>query len=161
MNKTVYTENIADNELLVERNFDARVNEVWKAWTEPEFLDQWWAPHPYKAITQSMDFREGGQWRYHMLGPEGDKHWCMMNYFTIELLKRFTCDDLFCDEKGNPNTELPRMEWIVGFTESGAATKVNVTVTFASKEDMEKIVSMGFKEGFSAAHENLDKLLSR
>ncbi|MEI9910499.1 MAG: hypothetical protein WDO71_13020 [Bacteroidota bacterium] len=51
------------------------------------------------------------------------------------------------------------MHWENIFTATGAGTKVNVIITFASKEDMEKIVSMGFKEGFAMAHNNLDELL--
>jgi uncharacterized protein YndB with AHSA1/START domain len=108
-----------------------------------------------------MDFREGGRWHYYMLGPAGEQHWCMVNYFKIEPQKRFTGDDLFCDEEGNPNNEFPTMLWDVMFAGTGASTKVSVKIDFKSKEDLDKIVEMGFKEGFSMAHENLDKLLEK
>lgn len=160
MRQTIY--NIAESgkQMQVEREFDGSLEQVWSAWTEAELLAQWWAPLPFKAITKSMDFREGGRWHYYMLGPEGERHWCMMNYFKIEIQKRFTGDDLFCDENANPNNDFPTMLWDVNFNYSNSTTKVTVIVTFKSKEDMQKITEMGFKEGFAAAHENLDKLLA-
>lgn len=161
MNKTIYTDDISNNKMLVEREFNGTLKQVWKAWTDPDLLAEWWAPHPYKAVTKTMDFREGGHWHYYMLGPDGSKFWCWVDYLIVELLKRFTGNDAFCDEEGNRNKDLPGMHWDSQFSATDTGTKVNVTITFASKEDLEKIVSMGFKEGFSAAHENLDKLLKK
>jgi uncharacterized protein YndB with AHSA1/START domain len=160
MKQTTYS-NLTDNKLQVEREFDGTIEQVWKAWTDSKILEQWWAPLPFKAITHQMDFREGGSWHYYMLGPDGSKFWCMAGYQIIEPLKRFTGDDYFCDENGNRNNELPGMLWDVAFAPAGKGTKVTVTITYASKKDMETIISMGFKEGFSAAHENLDKLLEQ
>lgn len=74
-------------------------------------------------------------------------------------MKRFDADDSFCDEEGNRNYELPGMRWNNVFTLNGTGTNVNVSITFTSEEDLEKIISMGFKEGFAAAHNNLDELL--
>ncbi|MGC4103620.1 SRPBCC family protein [Ferruginibacter sp.] len=150
----------SDKTLLVQRQFDATPEMVWKAWTDSEILAEWWAPTPFKAITKSMDFREGGRWHYYMLGPDGSKFWCMVDYLTIDLMKKFTARDFFCDEEGNKNNELPGMHWENVFTAVDNGTKVSVTVTFNSKEDLDKIVSMGFKEGFAMAHENLDKVLA-
>lgn len=53
------------------------------------------------------------------------------------------------------------MDWKVVFNAVGDTTKVDVEVTFASEEDLNKIVEMGFKEGFAAAHANLDELLAK
>lgn len=159
--KTIFTENPGNNTLLVEREFNGTPEQVWKAWTDAEILAQWWAPHPFKAITKTMDFREGGYWHYYMLGPDGSKFWCRADYLLIELLKRFTMQDTFCDEEGNKSGDLPGMHWENAFAQTSGGTKVKVTVTFASREDLEKITSMGFKEGFSAAHENLDHLLAQ
>jgi len=161
MIQTIYTPDVANNKLHVEREFNGAIEKVWRAWTESELLEQWWAPLPYKAVTKKMDFREGGYWHYYMLGPDGSKFWCMAHYCEIDPLKRFTCDDEFCDEEGKKNNELPGMLWDVRFSPTKGGTKVDVKVSFASQADMEKIVEMGFEEGFSAAHENLDELLKR
>jgi uncharacterized protein YndB with AHSA1/START domain len=159
--ETIYSKDASNKKLKVEREFDAPVAQVWKAWTEPELLDQWWAPKPWKANTKSMDFREGGRWFYYMEGPDGTRHYCKVDYKTIVPNKSFSGFDGFCDEHGETNTEMPGMDWNVVFTAVGSTTKVNVDVTFASEEDLNKIVEMGFKEGFAAAHANLDELLAK
>ena len=159
--ETIYSKDASNKKLKVEREFDAPVAQVWKAWTEPELLDQWWAPKPWKANTKSMDFREGGRWFYYMEGPDGTRHYCKVDYKTIVPNKSFSGFDGFCDEHGETNTEMPGMDWKVVFTPVGSTTKVDVDVTFASEEDLNKIVEMGFKEGFAAAHANLDELLAK
>ena len=56
----------------VKREFAAPKDIVWDAWTNPEILDLWWAPKPYKTITKSMEFKEGGTWFYGMVSPENE-----------------------------------------------------------------------------------------
>ena len=157
--QTVYSEDLANKRMKVTRDFDAPVEKVWKAWTEPEMLDQWWAPKPWKAITTKMDFREGGTWLYYMQGPEGERHYCICEYKTIEKGKRFTGKDAFTDEVGKINKDLPQTEWDVNFQDKGDTTTVEVKLSFATEEAMKQILEMGFKDGFAAAHENLDALL--
>ena len=158
--ETVYTKDVANNKMSVVREFDAPLEKVWKAWTESKFLDQWWAPKPWKAVTQSMDFREGGTWLYYMQGPEGERHYCRNDYNTIVPNKVFTGIDAFCDENGNINKDFPVMDWKTQFTAIGDRTRVEIELTFASEEDMKKIIDMGYREGFTAAHGNLDELLA-
>ena len=159
--ETTITKDAANKKLQVIREFEASVDQVWDAWTQSELLDQWWAPKPYKAITKTMDFREGGSWFYFMLGPEGDKHYCRVDYNKIIPQKEFECQDLFCDENGVPNNMAPGMHWNCYFSPSAIGTKVSIDINFKSEEDMEKIIEMGFKEGFTAAHANLDEVLSK
>ena len=159
--ETIYSKDVANKKIKVVREFDAPVEKVWKAWTEAELLDQWWAPKPWKANTQSMDFREGGTWLYYMEGPDGSRHYCRADYETIVANKSYTGLDAFCDENGKINTDFPRMHWKVVFNKSTNGTKVEVEITFTSEADMEKIIEMGFKEGFAAAHTNLDELLAK
>ena len=45
----------------IEREFLANRDLVWSAWTEPEILDQWWAPKPYVSKTKAMEFKVGGR----------------------------------------------------------------------------------------------------
>jgi uncharacterized protein YndB with AHSA1/START domain len=159
--ETIYSKDASNKKIRVEREFDAPVEQVWQAWTQPELLDQWWAPKPWKANTKSMDFREGGRWFYYMEGPDGSRHYCKVDYKTIVPNESFTGFDGFCHENGETNTDLPGMDWKCVFNAVGNTTKVEVEVTFASEADLEKIVEMGFKEGFAAAHANLDELLAR
>ena len=159
--QTIITKDAANKKLVVVREFDAPLEQVWDAWTQSELLDQWWAPKPYKARTKSLDFREGGVWLYYMEGPEGEKIWCRVDYNKILTQKQFEGEDAFCDENGTPNNMAPGMHWKCMFSPAGSGTKVTVEITFASEADMEKIIEMGFKEGFTAAHGNLDELLAK
>jgi uncharacterized protein YndB with AHSA1/START domain len=157
MNFTVDKEN---NKIKVEREFAAPVENVWAAWTEPELMDQWWAPKPYQNKTKSMDFREGGSWLYAMVGPEGDTHWCRADYKSIKPLKSYSGLDAFCDEFGNINTEFPRTLWAVDFNANGEATLVKIEMHYEKLADLEKIIELGFKEGFTMALTNLDQYFS-
>lgn len=158
--ETIYTKDPSNKRIKVEREFDAPVGKVWKAWTEPEMLDQWWAPKPWKTNTKSMDFRAGGFWLYYMEGPDGSRHYCRLDYKAITPNTSFVAVDAFCDESGTPSPELPSMHWENKFINQGNTTKVEILITFASEADLEKIVEMGFKEGFAAAHTNLDAILA-
>tara|TARA_R110002020_G_scaffold23460_1_gene77998 strand:- start:89 stop:1051 length:963 start_codon:yes stop_codon:yes gene_type:complete len=146
----------AKKQIKVERSFNAPISLVWSAWTEAEILDQWWAPKPWTAQTKSMDFREGGHWHYAMVSPEGEKHWGKVDYINIIPEEYFSALDGFCDEDGNLNSSLPRNKWENNFSGKGEETIVNILLSFDTLEDLEKIIEMGFKEGFTAGLENLD-----
>src|SRR5687767_12462886 len=94
--------------ITITREFAADLPLVWDAYTKPEILDRWWAPNPWKARTKSMDFREGGQWNYAMVGPNGEEHWCLVDYKRIQVQKKFTGLDAFTDPEGNVNKSLPQ-----------------------------------------------------
>lgn len=158
MNFSVDKENSRVN---VEREFAAPVGKVWAAWTQSELLDQWWAPRPWKARTKSMDFREGGTWLYAMVGPEGEEHWAKLDYKTINPQKSFSGIDAFCDENGTLNEEFARSTWTNTFTEADGSTTVSVVIQYDKYEDIEQIMQMGFKEGFTMALGNLDELLEK
>ena len=159
--ETIYSTDRENKKINVVREFDAPIEKVWRAWTERDLLDQWWAPKPWKANTISLDFRPGGRWLYYMEGPDGTRHYCKVDYKTIVPNKSFAGIDAFTDEKGNLSNEFPTMDWTVNFSKANAGTKVEVEITFASLEDMDKIIETGFKEGFAAAHNNLDELLAK
>ena len=158
-----FTVNKENNTVNVKREFAANLELVWEAWTNPEILDQWWAPKPYQTRTKSMDFREGGMWLYEMYNTESENqqecHWCKNDYHKIEHQKMFAGLDAFCDENGTVNTELPRTLWRNEFEEQEEKTLVTITAKYDSLADLEKIIGMGFKEGFAMAMENLDQYI--
>lgn len=158
-----FTVNKENNTVNVKREFAANLELVWEAWTNPEILDQWWAPKPYQTRTKSMDFREGGMWLYEMYNTESENqqecHWCKNDYHKIEHQKMFAGLDAFCDENGRVNTELPGTLWTNEFNEHGEKTLVTITARYDSLADLEKIIGMGFKEGFTMAMENLDRYI--
>jgi PhnB protein len=149
-----------NNKINVKREFNSAVANVWAAWTRPELLDQWWAPKPYKARTRTMDFRVGGMWLYAMVGPDGQEIWCKADYLSIEDQKSFSGRDAFCDEHGVVTDDFPGSIWNTSFKPVGEATSVNIEISYKNLSDLEKIIQMGFKEGFTAALGNLDELLN-
>ena len=109
-----------------------------------------------------MDFREGGTWLYYMEGPEGERHYCRADYKSIVPGRSFEVQDSFTDENGKPNNEFPSMHWIITFNGTkDNTTLVQCDLSFNSVEDLEAIIKMGFKEGFEAAHTNLDEILAK
>lgn len=155
-----FSVNRENKTISVKREFAASPELVWDAWTKPELLDQWWAPRPYQTVTKSMDFREGGSWLYAMVSPEGEKHWCRADYIRIEPKKFFSALDAFCDEQGNLNTDFPRSQWSNTFSGTESLTTVSIVIQYKELEDLEKIIELGFKEGFTMALGNLDKMLA-
>jgi uncharacterized protein YndB with AHSA1/START domain len=160
-NQTILSKDIDNKKINVVREFAALVEDVWNAWTDASLLDQWWAPKPWKAITKSMDFREGGFWLYYMSGPNGEQIWNRVDFITIDPQKSFMGESCFCDEDGKNNSSLPTMHWKNRFHKIQEGTKVEVEITFAEKSDLQKIIEMGFEAGFTAALENLDEVLEK
>lgn len=164
MNKQLlfdFSVNKDKNAISVKREFASMLENVWSAWTEPELIDLWWAPKPYKNKTKSMDFREGGYWLYAMVSPEDEIHWCRADYKKIDPLKTFSALDAFCDETGKVNEDFPRSFWTNSFTENAETTTVNIVIEYDKLEDLEKVIEMGFKEGFTMALQNLDQYIEK
>lgn len=147
--------------ITVERSFDAPLDPVWAAWTEADILCQWWAPKPYVCVVTGLDLRAGGRWSYHMKGPEGDCHYCFFDYEEVRPKHYFSGRDGFCDEAGTINMEMPRSKWENHFSERDGGTLVRIVIHFDTAEDIERIIAMGFKEGFTAGLEQLAELLSQ
>jgi len=159
LQQTTIEKDVAKKKLFIEREFGGSPEQVWKAWTESALLDQWWAPKPWKTETKSFDFKLGGAWIYAMVGPDGTKSYCRADFKTIDPQKSFTATDAFCDESGVDHADLPHMHWKNEFIETESGTKVVTEITFPSEEELQKTLEMGFEEGFTAAHSNLDELL--
>lgn len=66
---------IQDDELLIERIFDAPSDLVFRVWTKPEHLMKWWGPKTFEPIGIEQDFRVGGTYRYGMKSEEGSEIW--------------------------------------------------------------------------------------
>lgn len=157
--KTKFTEDLENNQLVAERTFKSPVNAVWKAWTDPKLLCQWWAPLPYLCKIESMDFKVGGYWQYVMVGPEGDEHRGRMDYLKIDELKLIEGEDYFCDEDGNASPDIAPMNMLVTFKSEGDATLVTTVTTFANSETMKQMAEMGMVEGWDLALNQLEGLL--
>lgn len=156
-----FTVDKSTNTIHVKREFDAPKDLVWKAWTTAEILNEWWAPKPYKCYTKHQDFRNGGYWLYKMEGPKGDIHWSRSDYSGIKTEEVYETDNNFCDSDGQVNHDLKGSHWHLTFSDASEnRTLVSVVINYASTEILEKMIEMGFKEGFTAGLENLDHYIS-
>lgn len=158
-NETVFVKDLANKTMRITRTFNAPLAVVRRAWTDPEILDQWWAPKPWKAVTKSMDFRVGGSWLYCMQGPQGEKSWGIAEYDAITNLKNFSGIDSFCDEDGKKNPDIASTKWTTNFISNENTTEVVVEMVFNSEADIQQLIDMGFQQGFEMAHGNLDEVL--
>jgi uncharacterized protein YndB with AHSA1/START domain len=154
--ETVFSKDLQNKKLTVERGFNAPLQSVWKAWTDAAILDQWWAPKPYRAETKKMEFKVGGAWLYSMLGPQGYNTLCKVSFTAIDPSKSFSSTAVFCDDAGQPNLDLPAMYWQVVFSDADGVTTVRTEISFTNEADMEKLIAMGFKEGYTMGLGNLE-----
>jgi uncharacterized protein YndB with AHSA1/START domain len=148
----------ATKTVIIVREFAAQLPLVWDAYTKQEILDQWWAPKPWASKTKIMNFEVGGRRFYAMVSPEGQERWSIQKYISITPKTNFKILNAFADENENP--ELPGSEWDLTFTEQKETTIVRISIYNESLERMEKMIEMGFKEGFSMTMNHLEELLA-
>ncbi len=160
MHKALFTKDMEQGTLCVERQFDVAPEKLWQAHTESDLLGQWWAPRPWRAVTVLMDFRVGGKWLYYMEGPEGERHYCTQAYQEVVPGKSFAGDDYFCDEDGRQNNDLPVSRWKTEFVPEGEGSKLISTITYSSGSELEKILAMGMEGGYTMALNQLEVLLA-
>jgi uncharacterized protein YndB with AHSA1/START domain len=143
--------------VFVTREFDAGLSLVWDAFTKPEILDQWWAPKPWASKTKVMDFKVGGRRFYAMVSPEGQERWSIQKYTSISPKTNFKYLNAFADKDENP--ELPGSDWDLNFREQNGTTTVRISIYNESLDRLEKMIEMGFKEGFTATLNDLGDLI--
>lgn len=145
------------NTVLVEKEFDAELSLVWDAFTKKEILDQWWAPKPFESKTKVMEFKVGGRRFYAMVTPDGQERWSVQKYTFISPKTNFKMFNAFADK--DENLELPGSDWNFNFNEQNGITKVSISIYNESLARLEKMIEMGFKEGFTMTLNELATLL--
>ena len=154
-----FTVDKATKTVIITREFEAGLSLVWDAFTKPELLDQWVAPKPWRSRTKYMDFKVGGKRFYAMVSPEGQEHWSIQEYTSISPKTNFKMFNAFADKDENP--QLPGSDWDHTFSEQNGKTTVRISIYNESLERMEKMIEMGFKEGFTMSIANLEELLEK
>ena len=153
-----FTVDKAAKTVLITREFAAELSLVWDAFTKPELLDQWVAPKPWASKTKYMNFEVGGRRFYAMVSPEGQERWSIQEYKSITPKTNFKMLNAFADENENP--QLPGSDWDYNFSEQNGKTKVSISIYNESLERLEKMIEMGFKDGFTMSLNNLENLLT-
>lgn len=87
--------------MVVTRVFDAPRELVWKAWTDPNYVQQWWGPKGFTSPVCRMDFRVGGKSVFCMRSPEGQEFWNAIEYHQIVPYQKIVSSMYFADSSGN------------------------------------------------------------
>ena len=160
-NNFVFEADLAAKTIHIVREFNAPIEKVWRAFTEPDLLEKWIAPKPWTAINKISDFTVGGIWLYAMVSPEGQKHWVYAKITAIENGSTISLTGMFCDGDGNPVTDAPKSYRDTKFFSiDGNRTKVDSVITFEDESTIKMFVEGGFKEGTAMTLNNLDELLA-
>jgi uncharacterized protein YndB with AHSA1/START domain len=112
------------NEIRLIRLYDAPVNAVWEAWTDPAQVGEWWGPRGFTITTHQRSLRQGGTWDYTMHGPDGTD-WPNHAYYHEVVPK----EKLVYDQGARPDAP-PMFRVTVLFSEAGGKTRLEMTMTF-------------------------------
>jgi uncharacterized protein YndB with AHSA1/START domain len=121
--------NSKPNEIQITRVYDAPVEAVWDAWTDPDQVAQWWGPRGFTLTTHSKDLRPGGHWTYTMHGPDGTDYPNKTVYHEVE-----ECSKLVYDHGGNDDRP-PLFRVTVLFSETAGKTRMDMTMALATAEE--------------------------
>ena len=114
----------ADRVLMITRVFDAPLDLVWRAWTDPVELVKWHGPRGFTSTIEHSDFRPGGKYRIHMLGPEKDDHWLQGTHREIVPMERLSMTSYWADAKGDPVS--PETTLTILFENANGKTKLTM-----------------------------------
>lgn len=144
--------------LEIERMIAAPRAAVWRCWTEPDLLKQWYCPAPWKVTEADLDARAGGRFNCVMQGPnEGERHDLTGCFLEVVPQERLTFTDGYAEGfMPRPN---PFMTGYVRLSDHGSGkTKMVWGARHTSAGDRQKHVEMGFEKGWNAAADQLDAL---
>ncbi len=155
---------IKNREVTITRVYDAPRELIWKAWTEPEVLKQWWGPKHFTAPVSEIDLRVGGRYLNCMRGPDGRDYWSTGVYRNIEAPIRLVMTDSFADEKGNvvPASHYGMSgnwpaELLVTVTlqDVNGKTKMTLNHTGIPEGQLIELTAAGWNESFNKLVENI------
>jgi uncharacterized protein YndB with AHSA1/START domain len=123
-------------------------------------LERWWGPPTWPATFERHDFAVGGAPRYYMTGPEGQKARGWWTITAIEAPNRLEFDDGFAGDDGEPLDAMEPIRAVVTLEARGAGTRMTTITTFASTEQLERVLAMGMEAGMRLAMGQIDGVLA-
>ena len=150
----------SDTEIKIVRSFAGSLDRLWAMWTQAEHLRHWWGPKGWTTPVCEVDFRPGGTWFYCMQDPDGNRYCGKMTYDEIDAPRRFTAVDVFVDEEGNTNAELPESQASYDFAEVEGQTTVTNLTRYQTKEQRDQVIEMGVEAGVNQTLDRLDEYLA-
>jgi uncharacterized protein YndB with AHSA1/START domain len=138
------------------RAFDAPRVLVWKAWTDPKMMAQWFGPRGFTSSVPALDVRVGGALRIVMRGPDGTDY-PMKGVFTeVVPPERLVFSNIAVDNDGN---HLLEGETTVTFTERGGKTTLTLTTHAVGRVPIAKQMLVGMEAGWTQSIDKLEELV--
>jgi uncharacterized protein YndB with AHSA1/START domain len=157
--------------LVITRVFDAPRELVFRAWTEPDHLAQWWGPKGFKVKVVKLDLRPGGIFHYYLHAAGGAEMWGRFIYSEVKPPERLVYINSFSDPEGNITRAPFAGNWplemlnIVTFEERDGKTTLTLTgaPVNASDEERETYKShhSSMHQGFGGTFDQLDAYLAK
>ena len=139
----------ADRTMVIERVIPAPVAVVWGAWMNEVSLPKWWGPEGFSCRTHRIDLRQGGEWVFDMIGPDGTVYPNHHRYVLVQPQARIEYP-LLWGENGPKHADAS-----ASFEEVGGATRVTLSMIFITPEEYEQAKGFGAVE---LGQETLGKL---
>jgi uncharacterized protein YndB with AHSA1/START domain len=162
---------VESKDFVISRDFDAARDLLWKAFTQPEHMRQWWGPKGFKVIASKMDLRVGGTYHYGLESPDGKPMWGKFVYREITPPERLVFISSFSDENAGvtrhpmaPNWPLEMLSTFTFEEQPGGKTKFTVRWTpYNATEEETKVFEAGrdgMTQGWSGTMEQLAAYLA-
>lgn len=145
-------------DLVITRVFDAPRELVFKAWTDPKHVAQWWGPHGFTNPVCELDVRPGGAIRIHMRGPDGTIYPMTGVYQEIVEPERLVFTSAALDEKGNSLFEVLNT---MSFAERGGKTTLTLHARVVKTTAKAAPYLEGMSEGWKQSIERLEAHLAK
>jgi len=153
------TSETARHELILMREIDAPPEKIFRAWTDPELLKQWFCPKPWGVSHAELDVRAGGSSFIVMKGPNGEEVENRGVYLEVVPNKKIVFTDAFTTAW--LPSDKPFMTGIVLLEPLGdGRTKYTAMARHWTEEDKQTHEAMGFHEGWGAAADQLEALVA-
>jgi uncharacterized protein YndB with AHSA1/START domain len=148
----------ATHELVLTRLLDTPREALYRCWTEPELLKQWFAPAPYTTPVAEVDVRVGGASRIVMQGPDGQDIPCPGAYLEVVPGRKLVFTDAYTGDWTPKTDGKPFMTAIITFDDENGKTRYTAKVRHWSAEDKNAHEEMGFHTGWGQCADQLAAL---
>ncbi|MET0743143.1 MAG: SRPBCC family protein [Microvirga sp.] len=146
-------------ELVLTRLIDAPRETLYRAWTDPDLLKQWFAPLPWTTTRAELDLRPGGGNLIVMRSPEGEEFPNRGIYLEVVENERIVFTDAYTSA-WEPSAK-PFMTAIITFEDEGGKTRYTARALHWTAEDRQAHEAMGFHEGWGRCADQLAALAAR
>jgi uncharacterized protein YndB with AHSA1/START domain len=155
MNKTNIVAEPGKQLVVITRTFDAPRELVFKAYTDPKLIPQWWGPRYLTTTIDKLEARPGGIWRFVQRAPDGGQH--AFHGVIHDIVQPERIVETFEYEGVPGHVALDTAT----FEERDGKTTVTSTSVFQSVEDRDGMVQSGMESGVVEGNERLDELLAK